>query len=132
LSFGPSATNPIFSGGNMNTHKQPLEIAIAFTEAWTSHNVDEAVKYVAKDVVFDGPMQQSEGSEAYVKGLTKLSTGVVNYKLIAAFGDEKQALLMYDLTMSTGVILTCAKHLVIRAGKIHHDKLTFDSKKLTA
>jgi hypothetical protein len=116
----------------MSTHKQPLEIAIAFTEAWTSHDVEGATKYVAKDVVFDGPMQQSSGFDAYVKGLTKLSAGVDKYKLIAAFGDDKEALLMYDLTMATGVVLTCAKLLVIRAGKIHHDKLTFDSKKLNA
>jgi hypothetical protein len=58
--------------------------------------------------------------------------GVSKYKLIDAFGGEKHALLMYDLTMVTGVVLTCAKHLVIRAGKIHHDKLTLDSKKLMA
>jgi SnoaL-like domain len=114
----------------MTTHKQPLEIAITFTGAWTGHDMEEAAKYVAKDVVFDGPMQQSSGSEAYLKGLTKLSEGVDKYKLIAAFGDEKAALLMYDLTMTTGVVLTCAKHLVIRAGKIHRDTLTFDSKKL--
>jgi hypothetical protein len=114
----------------MSTHKQPLEIALAFTEAWTRHDLQEAAKYVAKDVVFDGPMQQSSGSEAYLDGLTRLSGDVAKYMLIASFGDEKEALLMYDLTMSSGVVLTCAKLLVIHAGKIHQDKLTFDSKKL--
>jgi hypothetical protein len=116
----------------MSAHKQPLEVAVAFTKAWTSHDVEEAAKYVAKDVVFDGPMQQSKGSEAYVKGLTKLSEGVSKYKLIDAFGDEKHVLMMYDLTMVPGVVLTCAKYLAISAGKIHRDKLTFDSKKLIA
>jgi hypothetical protein len=117
-------------GGNMSTQTQPLEIALAFTEAWTHHNLQEAAKYVADDVVFDGPMQQSNGSKAYLDGLKRLSGNVTEYTLVAAYGDQEGALLMYDLTMSSGVVLTCAKHLVIHAGKIHHDKLTFDSKKL--
>jgi hypothetical protein len=114
----------------MSTHKQPLEIALAFTKAWTHHNLEEAAKYVAEDVVFDGPMQQSSGSEAYLEGLTRLSGDVTNYALIAAYGDQKEALMMYELTMSSGVVLTCAKHLVIQGGTIRHDTLTFDSKKL--
>jgi hypothetical protein len=114
----------------MSAHKQSLEIALAFPEAWTSHNLQAAAKYVAEDVVFDGPMQQTSGSEAYLEGLTRLSGEVTKYTLIAAHGDRKEALLMYDLTMSSGVVLTCAKHLLIHAGKIHHDKLTFDSREL--
>lgn len=45
----------------MQNQSQPLDIALAFTKAWTTHDMKKAVSYVADDVVFDGPMQQSVG-----------------------------------------------------------------------
>ena len=41
-----------------------LDVAIAFTEEWTGHDIDTAADYVADDVVFDGPMQQSTGQQS--------------------------------------------------------------------
>jgi hypothetical protein len=114
----------------MNESKKPLDIAIAFTEAWTSHDMDRAARYVGEDVVFDGPMQQSTGAKAYVDGLNGLSKEVKELRMISAFGDEEQALLMYDLITKSYGTLTCAKHLVVRDGKILHDRLTFDSNKI--
>ncbi|MER9294554.1 hypothetical protein NKI71_30535 [Mesorhizobium sp. M0510] len=72
-------------------------------------------------------MQQSTGKAPYLKGLTKLSQDVV--RMIAAFGDDHQALLIYDLMTKSGA-LSCAKHHTVRDGKMHSNKLTFDSKKL--
>ena len=46
----------------------PLEIAIAFTQAWTGHGVPKAAEYVSEDVVFEGPLGQTTGSAAYLKG----------------------------------------------------------------
>lgn len=43
------------------TQTAPLDIATAFTKAWTGHDLEKAASYVADDVVFDGPMQQSTG-----------------------------------------------------------------------
>ncbi|MER8828814.1 nuclear transport factor 2 family protein [Mesorhizobium sp. M0938] len=112
------------------TQQAPLDIAIAFTKAWTSHDLEKAATYVADDVVFDGPMQQSTGKDPYLKGLTKLSQDVSGVRLIAAFGDDSQALLMYDLLTDSSGALSCAKHLSTSDGKIRRDKLTFDTKQL--
>ncbi|MEP6567563.1 MAG: nuclear transport factor 2 family protein [Mesorhizobium sp.] len=112
------------------TQPAPLDIATAFTKAWTSRDLEAAAKYVADDVVFDGPMQQSTGKDPYLKGLTKLSQDVTGVRMIAAFGDESQALLMYDLLTDSSGALSCAKHLTISGGKIRRDKLTFDTKQL--
>ena len=114
----------------MTESKKPLDVAIAFTKAWTSQDMDRAAKYVGEDVVFDGPMGDAEGVKAYVEGLTGLSKEVKDFRMIAVFGDEEQALLMYDLITKSYGTLTCAKHLVVRDGKIRHDLLTFDSNKI--
>lgn len=111
----------------MTKHKTPLDVAIAFTQAWTSQDMTKAANYVAEDVIFDGPLQQSTGADPYLKGLTKLARDVTGFQMIAAFGDDDEALIMYDLITSPYGTLTCAKHLTVRDGKIQHDKLTFDS-----
>lgn len=105
----------------------PLDVAIAFTKAWTSQDMKIAAGYVADGVVFDGPLQHSTGAEPYLKGLTGLARDVVGFRMIAAFGDKDQALLMYDLITRPYGTLTCAKHLTVSDGKIQRDKLTFDS-----
>lgn len=107
--------------------RTPLDIAIAFTTAWTNHDVPTAAQYVGDDVEFEGPLAQTEGAAAYLKGLAGLSRDATGFRMHAAFGDGEQALLMYDLVTRSHGILTCAKLLTIRDGKIVRDKLTFDS-----
>jgi len=106
---------------------KPLDIAIAFTKAWTSHDLAKAASFVSDDVVFEGPLQQSTGSGPYLKGLTSLSREVADCSILAAYGDEDEALLMYDLITKPYGPLTCAKLFTVQNGKIVRDKLTFDS-----
>ena len=114
----------------MEESKKPLDVATAFTEAWTSHDMERAAKYIGEDVVFDGPMGHTDGAKAYIEGLTGLSKEVIGFRMIAGFGDEGQALVMYALITKSYGTLTCAKRLMVRDGKIRHDLLTFDSDKI--
>ena len=114
----------------MTESKKPVDVATAFTEAWTGHDMDRAAKYVAADVVFDGPMGHVTGVEDYVESLTRLGKEVKDFRMIAAFGDEEQALVMYDLITKSYGTLRCAKLFEVRDGKIYGDKLTFDSDKI--
>ena len=109
------------------TETNPLDVALAFTEAWTGHHLQKAATYVAEDVVFEGPLQQSTGTGPYLKGLLGLAREVTGFRMIAAFGDTEQALLMYDLHTRAYGTLTCSKHLTVLGGKIVRDQLTFDS-----
>ena len=111
----------------MASEAKPLDVARAFTRAWTSGDLDAAASYVADDVVFDGPLQQSTGAKPYIDGLTKLACEVTGVRMIAEFGNDAEALLMYDLHTGPWGTLTCAKHLRVRNGKIIGDQLTFDS-----
>ena len=108
----------------------PLDVALAFTKAWTSHDLATAATYIADDIVFDGPLQQSTGAKVYFDGLAKLSEGVTGILLIAAFGDADKALLMYDLSTTLYGTLSCAKCLTVTDGKIRRDKLVFDSHRM--
>ena len=107
----------------------PVAIARAFTEAWTSGDFDSAARYVAEDVVFDGPLGHTDGNAAYIAGLTGLSrlVGLSGVNILAVFGDDAQALIMYELVTERFGRLLCAKLLTFRDGKIERDRLTFDS-----
>ena len=105
----------------------PSAIACAFTVAWTSHDLTTAGAYVADDVIFDGPLGHRDGKQAYMESLNTLAQMVTGLKIVAAFGDATQALIMYELITDQFGVLTCAKLFSIRDGKIQTDRLTFDS-----
>jgi limonene-1,2-epoxide hydrolase len=114
----------------MSEHaKTAVEIVRAFTEAWTSKDLDTAGTYVADDAVFDGPLGHTEGKQDYLNGLKGLtaSTGLTGANILAAYGDNDQAIIMYELLTSNYGTLTCAKLFTLRDGKIVRDLLTFDS-----
>lgn len=111
----------------MTKESTPSAIARAFTVAWTSHDLATAANYVADDVVFDGPLGHRDGKQAYMESLNTLARMVTALKIVAAFGDETQALIMYELITDQFGVLTCAKLFTIRDGKIQTDRLTFDS-----
>ncbi len=104
-------------------------IARAFTEAWTSGDMVTAAQYVAENVVFDGPLGHVKGKATYMESLMGLvqSLGITGARILAAFGDDTQAMLMYELETGRFGALTCAKLLTIRDGTIQTDRLTFDS-----
>jgi SnoaL-like domain len=105
----------------------PVELALAFTEAWTGHDLTTAAGYLSDDVVFDGPMNHTAGADAYVEGLAAFARAVTGMRVVAALGDDHQALIMYEVDTAPFGTLTCAEHLTIRDGKIHADRLTFDT-----
>lgn len=111
----------------MTEHMSPVAIASAFTEAWTSKDLERAASYVAEDAVFDGPLGHAEGKQEYMEGISRLAAIVTGLNILAAFGNNTQALIMYELTTEQYGVLTCAKLFTIRDGKIAQDRLTFDS-----
>jgi hypothetical protein len=110
----------------MNQSSTPVALARAFTKAWTRHDLDTAAAFLADGVTFDGPLNHSVGKDAYVQGLAAFARTVTGATILAAFGDDTQALIMYDVTGPFGH-LTGAELLAFRDGKIHADRLTFDT-----
>jgi limonene-1,2-epoxide hydrolase len=105
----------------------PADVAVAFTEAWTRHDFETAARYVADEVTFDGPLGHTRGAADYLAGLRGLAQAVTGVRIVAVFGDDKQALIMYELQTEPYGPLLCAKQLTVTDGKITTDLLTFDS-----
>ncbi|SNT37766.1 SnoaL-like domain-containing protein [Asanoa hainanensis] len=105
----------------------PLQIALSHHRAWTSKDLAAAMAYVADDVVLDAPAGRLTGIEAYRQFLRPFAEQfLVRAELIAAFGDETTALIMYDTETIPAASAPAAECVTIRAGKIVHNRFVFD------
>ena len=82
-------------------------LAKSHLEAWTNHDFDTARGNLAEDVQFYSPAANLVGIDEYMdapRGLTQFARQVVpgSLRLIAAMGDERNALIMYEVSTEGG------------------------------
>ena len=103
-----------------------LDVALAYHRAWTSKDVDGALRLVADEIVCDAPSGQLRGMEQYRPFLAGFAPMVTGYDMVAALGDGETAVLVYDLhtlAVSSGLVCEC---FTVREGRITRNRLIFD------
>jgi SnoaL-like protein len=108
------------------TASPALRTALAYYEAWTSHNVDKAMSYIADDIACDTPAGRLEGAEAYRAFLGPFAQIVTGATMIAAFGDDQSALVMYDTQTVPVKSAPGAECVTVKDGKITYSRFVFD------
>ena len=104
-----------------------LQIALAHHRAWTSKDVETAMTYIAYDVVLDAPPGRLTGIDAYREFLAPFAEQfLIRAEMIAAFGDDSTALLMYDAETTPARSAPAAECVTVRDGKIVHNRFIFD------
>ena len=73
-----------------------LDTTISYFNAWTSGNFDQAIRYLSPAIVCNTPVGTITGSEAFRGFMGPFAGSLTSSKLLAAFGDENTALIMYD------------------------------------
>jgi hypothetical protein len=86
-----------------------VALARAHLEAWTNHDLDKARGNLAEDVQFFSPAANLSGIDEYMnapRGLAQFAKQVVpgSLRVIAAIGDERNALIMYEVSTEGGPI----------------------------
>jgi len=84
-----------------------VALARAHLEAWTNHDLDSAQRNLAEDVQFFSPAGNFVGIHEYMdapRGLAQFAKQVVpgSLRIIAATGDERNALIMYEVRTEGG------------------------------
>jgi hypothetical protein len=103
-----------------------LRVAMAYHRAWTNKDVEEALGYVAEDVVCDSPGGQLRGIDQYRPFIANFAPLVKGYDMIAALGDEQTAVLVYDLStipVSSGLVCEC---FTVIGDRIVRNRVIFD------
>lgn len=104
-----------------------LKIALAHHDAWTGKNLDLAMSFIAEDIVCEAPAGRIDGIEAYREFLAPFSERfLISSELVAAFGDDTTALLMYDTETVPAKSAPAAECSTVRDGKIVHNRFIFD------
>ena len=103
-----------------------LRTALVYYEAWTNHDFDRAMTFIADDIVCDAPPGRFEGAEAFRGSMEPFTQKVTRSALIAAFGDDNTAVLMYDTDTTLVPNAPGAECLTVTDDKITQIKIIFD------
>jgi ketosteroid isomerase-like protein len=109
-----------------DTTSPALRTALAYYEAWTGHDLDKAMSYIADDIVCDAPAGRLDGAEAYRGFMGPFVQILTGSKLIAAYGDDETALIMYDTETRPVSSAPAAECVTVRNGKITYSRFIFD------
>jgi ketosteroid isomerase-like protein len=103
-----------------------LEVARAYFHAWTSKDLDGAMSYVASDIVCDTPAGRIDGAEALRAFLEPFVQILERAELLAAYGDDDTAVVMYDTETAPVQSAPGAECITVEDGKIIHSLIVFD------
>lgn len=86
-----------------------VTLALAHLEAWSKHDLETARRNLAADVEFYSPAAHLVGIDEYMdgaRGLSQFARQVVpgSLRVIAATGDDRNALVMYQVDTEGGPI----------------------------
>jgi hypothetical protein len=110
----------------MNETPAALGTALAYYHAWTGHDFDAAMAYIDPDIACDAPAGPLRGAAAFRGFMEPFSRIVRRADLLAAFGDDENALLMYDTDTVPVAGAPGAEWVTVRDGRIVHLRIIFD------
>ena len=105
---------------------QALDVALAYHDAWTSKDLERAMTYVADDIVCDAPAGRIEGAEAYRAFMGPFVQILNRAELIAAFGDDRTAIVVYDTDTVPVHSAPGAECVTVEDGRIVYSRFIFD------
>ncbi|MBF6083824.1 nuclear transport factor 2 family protein [Nocardia cyriacigeorgica] len=108
------------------TTSPALQTALDYHRAWTGHDFDRAITYLADDLVCEAPSGQITGLAEFRGFMEPFSQIMTSSQLLAAFGDDDTAMLMYDTTTIPVPHAPGAELYSVADGRITHIRIIFD------
>jgi hypothetical protein len=103
-----------------------LETALAYHRAWTNRDMDLAMSFIADDIVCHAPAGTLHGAQAFREFMEPFTRILTSSGLIAAFGDDEHALVMYDTSTVPVPDAPGAEWVMVVDGKIRQMTIIFD------
>jgi len=103
-----------------------LDVALAYFDAWTSHDLDLALTYVAPDVVCEAPAGRLEGAAAFRAFMEPFAATVTRAEVVSAAGDDERALVLYDPITARVGSAPGAEATRVEDGRITWMRIVFD------
>ena len=103
-----------------------LDVALAYHRAWTGKDFERAMSFVSDEIVCDAPAGRIEGAAAYRAFLEPFIGILRGSALIAAFGDDETAVVVYDTETVPVASAPAAECVTVVDGKIVASRFIFD------
>lgn len=103
-----------------------LQVALAYHEAWTGGDFERAMTYVSPDIVCQAPPGPVTGAEEFRAFMGPFASTLRSSRLLAAYGDDDHALLMYDTETPVVASAPGAEWLTVADGRIVSMRIVFD------
>jgi hypothetical protein len=103
-----------------------LATALAYHQAWTSYDLDQAMSYIADGISCDAPGAQISGPQQYRDFLGRFMAQLTGVETVAAFGDDTTAVLFYYPHTANVSDAPTAECFTVADGKITRSVLVFD------
>lgn len=108
-----------------------LTIARAYHRAWSTQDLDNVGRHLADDLRVEVPINSYEGKEDFLDAVRRTAQMTSKVNILAEFGNDDEALLLYDMTLPIGD-LRIAEHFTVAGGRIHRVRQIHDTAALRA
>jgi hypothetical protein len=109
-----------------DTRGVALQVALAYYRAWTNRDFDLAMTFIADDIVCDAPAGRIKGAANYREFMGPFVQILKRAELLAAFGDETIAVLVYDTETVPVASAPGAECVTVEGDKIVYSRFIFD------
>ncbi len=112
---------------------EAVDIVQAFMRTLGEGDFTTARRYLADDLVFQGPFDTFHRPEPYLESLEKLHHAIERVDVIKLFVDGDDVCQLYDIVTKTPAVTAfIAEWFQVRAGKISAIRVTFDARPFAA
>lgn len=109
-----------------------LAVAREYHDAWTSNDFAHARTLLADDLQTEVPLDTYRDAGDFAQALTAFGSMVTGVRLLAEFGANDEAMLLYDLDVTQLGPLRVAEHFTIANGQITRIRHVHDTATLRA
>jgi len=114
-------------GAPFRAGESTLDVARAYHAAWTAHDFDAARRLLAADLETDVPINTYTGRDDFAAALANFGARAEHVDLLAEFGTDDQALLLYDMHTQPYGRLRVAEHFTVSGGLIRRIRHVHDT-----
>jgi hypothetical protein len=108
------------------TEPLALRTALGYHQAWSGGDFERAMTYVDPQIVCHAPAGAVQGEQAFRAFMGPFAGMVRSSRLLAAYGDDAHAVLVYDTTTPLVSSAPGAEWHTVAAGRIVAMRLIFD------
>lgn len=100
------------------TANDALTTAREYHDAWSAHEFERATALLAESLRVEVPINAYPSKQSFATALAGFGATVDEVDLVAAVGDDKEAMLIYDIHTPQVGTMRVAEHFTVRAGQI--------------